>query len=77
LKDLNPIELALYAQMHNLLQEPAFAWWAKEVLERKQRIINKVKSQYWQRTHKLGICLPKTIGFLLAALNDLDILAHW
>jgi len=62
LKDSNPIELAEYGAMHNLLDEPAFAWWAKEVIQRKKRIISKVKSRYWQRTHKFGIQLPKTVA---------------
>jgi hypothetical protein len=62
LKDANPIELAEYGEAHGLLKEPAFAWWAKEVLQRKRRIIGKVKSRYWQRTHKFGIRLPKTVA---------------
>jgi hypothetical protein len=61
LNDANPIELAEYAQAYGLLHEPAFAWWAKDVLDRRKRIIQKVKSRYWQRTHKFGIRLPKTI----------------
>jgi hypothetical protein len=62
LKDSNPIELAQYARMQNLLNEPAFSWWAKDTLQRMKGIISKVKSQYWQRTHKVGICLPKTVS---------------
>jgi len=62
LKDSNPIELAEYARSHNLLNEPAFSWWAKHTLQRMKRIISKVKSRYWQRTHKFGIRLPKTVS---------------
>ncbi len=62
LKESNPIELAEYAESHNLLDEPAFAWWARHVLRRRKRIIQKVKSRYWQRTHKYGIRLPKTVA---------------
>jgi hypothetical protein len=29
-------------------------------------IIQKVKSRYWQRTHKFGIHLPKTVAEALA-----------
>jgi hypothetical protein len=54
--------MAEYARQHGLLNEPAFAWWAKDVLQRTKRIIGKVKSQYWQRTHKFGIQLPKTVA---------------
>jgi hypothetical protein len=66
LKESNPIELAEYAEARNLLNEPAFAWWAKDILRHKRRIIQKVKSHYWQRTHKFGICLPKTVSEALA-----------
>jgi len=44
-----------------LLDEPAFQWWAKDALKRTRRIIKKVKSKYWQRTHKYGIRLPKSV----------------
>jgi hypothetical protein len=36
LKDANPIELAEYGEAHNLLKEPAFAWWAKDILQQKK-----------------------------------------
>jgi hypothetical protein len=61
LRESNPLELAQYAEVHDLLNEPAFNWWAKEVLKRSRRIIKKVKTKYWQRTHKYGIRLPKTL----------------
>jgi hypothetical protein len=66
LKESNPIQVAEYAQQRNLLHEPAFAWWAKEVLRRRKRIIQKVKTRYWQRTHKFGIRLPKSIEEAIA-----------
>ncbi len=66
LKDSNPIKLAEYVEAHNLLDEPVFAWWAKEFLRRWKRIIQKVKSRYWQRTHKYGIRLPKIVAEALA-----------
>ena len=39
----------------------AFAWWVQDVLKKRDRIIAKVKSKYWQRTHKFGIKIPKTV----------------
>jgi len=36
LKESNPLEVAQYAEQHNLLNEPAFSWWAKHVLKRSQ-----------------------------------------
>jgi hypothetical protein len=61
LKESNPIELAEYGKANDLLDEPVFAWWAKYVLKRKDRIISKVKSRYWSTTHKFGVRLPKSV----------------
>jgi hypothetical protein len=60
-KESYPVELAEYAKAHELLDEPAFAWWAPSVLKRKDKIISKVKSRYWSTTHKFGIRLPKSV----------------
>ena len=60
LKESNPLEVAKYADAKNLLNEPAFNWWAKHVLKRSRRVIKKVKTRYWQRTHKYGVRLPKS-----------------
>ncbi len=38
----------------------------KKTLRRQKRIIQKVKSRYWQRTHKFGIWLPKTVEEAIA-----------
>jgi len=35
LKESNPIEVAEYAESHDLLNEPAFSWWAPHVLKKK------------------------------------------
>lgn len=61
LKESNPVEVAEYALANKILEEPAFAWWAQYVLRKRERIIRKVKSRYWDRTHKYGILLPKTV----------------
>ena len=64
LKDLkasNPVELAEYAFANKLLDEPVFAWWAKDVLRRRNRIISKVKSRYWKTSHKFGFKLPHSV----------------
>jgi hypothetical protein len=62
LKVSNPIEVSQYAEQHGLLNEPAFTWWAKHVLKRSRRIVEKVKTRYWQRTHKFSIRLPKSVA---------------
>jgi hypothetical protein len=61
LKESNPVEVAEYARANKIEEEPAFAWWVREVLKKRNRIIAKVKSRYWRTTHKFGIELPKTV----------------
>ena len=48
--------------MQNGIQyEPAFAWWVPYVVRKQDSIINKAKTKYWQRTHKYGIRIPKSV----------------
>jgi len=61
LKESYPIQVAEYAVANKLAEEPAFAWWISDVLRKRDRIISKVKSRYWKRTHKYGIRLPKLV----------------
>jgi hypothetical protein len=61
LKDSNPIEVAEYAVANKIAEEPAFVWWVRQFLRKRDRIIKKVKTRYWKRTHKFGIELPKTV----------------
>ena len=58
LKESYPVQLAEYAVQARISEEPAFAWWCSYVLRKRNRIISKVKSKYWQRTHKNGIKIP-------------------
>ena len=61
LKESFPTETAMYAVEKGIDKEPAFAWWVSHTLRRKDRSIKKVKSKYWERTHKYGIQIPKTV----------------
>ena len=61
LKESNPIEVAEYAVGNKIAEEPAFVWWVPHVLKKRDRMIKKVKSKYWLKTHKFGIELPKTV----------------
>jgi hypothetical protein len=61
LKHSYPVELASYATDRKIDDEPAFAWWVPFVLRKQKRILQKVMSKYWARTHKHGIRIPKTI----------------
>ena len=64
LKDMKegyPIETAEYAVANRISDEPAFAWWVPDCFNRRDRIISKVKSKYWLRTHKFGFRIPKSV----------------
>ena len=61
MKESYPVQVAEYAIASRISMEPAFAWWVPRVLKKRNRIISKVKSKYWLRTHKFGIRIPKTI----------------
>jgi hypothetical protein len=61
LKESYPVELAAYAFAQGIQDEPAFAWWVPYVHRKRKSIIAKLKSKYWQRTHKYGIRVPQSI----------------
>ena len=53
-KQAYPVQLSEYAVAANIADEPAFAWWVPFTLRKRYRIISKLKSKYWVRTHKFG-----------------------
>ena len=57
----NPVELAEYAVSNKIQEEPAFKWWVPYVIQKRNRIISKVKAKYWRTTHKFGVRLPKSV----------------
>ena len=61
LKESYPVQLAEYAVQARISEEPAFAWWCPYVIRKRNRIISKIKSKYWQRTHKYGIRVPRSV----------------
>lgn len=61
MKNAYPVQMAEYAVQARVSREPAFAWWVRHVLQKRNRIIAKTKSKYWVRTHKFGIKIPKTV----------------
>ncbi len=62
LKESFPVQVAEYALANKILEEPAFSWWARHVLKKRDRIIKKVKARYWERTHKYGVPLPISVA---------------
>ena len=61
MKASNPLGTAEFAVTRQIHEEPAFAWWVSDVLKTRNRIIEKVKTQYWKQELKFGIMLPKTV----------------
>ena len=61
IKECYPVQLSDFAIEKKISKEPAFAWWIPHVIRKRNRIIAKVKSKYWTRTHKFGIRIPKTV----------------
>ena len=60
LKESSPIEVTYYSVVNRIVEEPAFKWWVPHTIRKRNQIISKFKSRYWQTTHNFGIRLPKT-----------------
>ena len=65
MKNAYPLEVAEYAIANKIQEEPAFAWWVPFTVKKRERFISKLKSKYWQRTHKYGIEVPKSVAHAL------------
>ena len=61
MKESYPVQTCEYSILTRIHEEPAFAWWAPYVIKKRNRIIAKVKSKYWVKTHKFGIKVPKSV----------------
>ena len=60
-KESYPVQVAEFAISNCIAEEPAFAWWVPFMMKKRNRILAKVKSKYWLRSHKFGIRIPKTV----------------
>ena len=60
-KESDPVQLAKFAISNRIAEEPAFAWWVPFVMKKRNRILAKVMSKYWLRSHKFGIRIPKSV----------------
>ncbi len=56
------MQVAKYGLANKILEEPAFCWWVRHILKKCDRIIEKVKARYWERTHKYGAPLSKSVA---------------
>eukprot|EP00934_Nitzschia_sp_Nitz4_P001469 Nitzschia sp. Nitz4//scaffold498_size9664//494//4337//NITZ4_009088-RA/size9664-snap-gene-0.10-mRNA-1//-1//CDS//3329553087//1469//frame0 len=69
LKETNPVDVAMYYAVANRIDdEPAFSWWVKHVLKKRQRLIKALKSrnQHARKHYKFGIRIPRTVAEALA-----------
>ena len=58
--------MAEYSIANHIVNKAAFAWWVPTLLRKGDRVLAKVKSKYWQQTHKYGIRIPKSVKEALA-----------
>ena len=57
LKEFNQIEVAEYAVTNKKVEEPVFAWWAKEILRKHDQMIGDKKLlKYIKANLKLHLC---------------------
>ena len=58
----NSVLVAEYFQTNEIINEPAFAWWAPNALKKRNQIITKIKSRSKKKTHKYGIRIHNSVG---------------
>ena len=61
MKESYPVQTCECSILVRICEEPAFAWWTPYVIKKRNRIIARVKSKYWVKTHKFGIKVPKSV----------------
>ena len=59
-KESLKVQLADYAVLNQIAEEPEFALWIKKVFKKRDRIISMTARKYWQKTHKYGLRIPHT-----------------
>ena len=62
LKESNPLETAEFAERTGIIDEPAFAWWAKHVLKKRTRLLKAVHHRLAKKSMKFGIDVPKSVA---------------
>ena len=62
LKEHYPVEVAEFATATSIDREPAFAFWVKHVLKKRNKIISAVKARVTRVTHKYGIEVPTSVA---------------
>jgi hypothetical protein len=61
IKETNMVEVAQYALDNRIIEEPAFDWWAHDVLRKMKRLIKMTKARKQRKGFKFGIRIPNTV----------------
>jgi hypothetical protein len=64
LKELYPLQVAKYAVIQSIHNEPAFNWWVNFVPKKREQIIKLVKgrqAKYLKKCFKFGIKVPSSV----------------
>ena len=61
LKESNLVEVAEYAVVSSIDNEPAFVWWVPFTLKKQDRIIKVVNNRVLKKTHKFSIEVPTSV----------------
>ena len=61
LKETNAVQVAEYAVLNRIDEEPAFDWWVRDILKKKKRLIKLTKSKHIRRGYKFGIRMPTSV----------------
>ena len=67
IKESNPVEVAEAAIAFKFDKEPAFNWWVRKVLKRRDRMISKMKTRRCRKGRmKFGVQIPGTVEEAIA-----------
>ena len=60
-KEAYPVNLSEYAVQNRISEQPAFERWINYAPKKRDRIVSKTASKYWQKTHRYGVRIPKSV----------------
>ena len=64
-KEAYPVQLSEYSVQDRISEQPDFAWRIKYVLKKREHIVSKTVSKYWQKTHKYRVRITKLVKEVL------------
>lgn len=62
MKESYPVEVAEFAISKGIDQEAAFAWWIPHTLQKREIILQTMRSRLRKATHKFGIEIPTSVN---------------